>query len=181
MSELAFETAGALVEKIRGGEVSSVELLQHFFDRVDRFNGDINAVVVQIREEAMKRAREADAALARGEDWGPLHGLPMTVKESYRVAGTPSTWGAPHLKDNVADDDALSISRLRSAGAIIFGKTNVPLMLADFQSYNEIYGTTNNPWDLDSGAGWVVWGVSGGAGGGFDGTRDGFGHWRFDT
>ena len=83
----------------------------------------------------------------------------MTTKESYDIAGTPTTWGAPHLKDNIASKDALAVSRLKAAGAVIFGKTNVPLMLSDFQSYNDIYGTTNNPWDLGRTPG----GSSGGA------------------
>jgi amidase len=90
----------------------------------------------------------ADAAIARGETWGPLHGIPMTVKESYKVEGTPTTHGRPEWKDEVATEDAVAVRRLREAGAIIFGKTNVPLALADFQSYNDIYGTTNNPYDL---------------------------------
>ena len=86
----------------------------------------------------MARAKEADAALARGEDWGPLHGLPMTVKESYNLAGTPTTWGEPNWRDNIPTEDALAVQRLEGAGAVVFGKTNVPLMLSDFQSYNAV-------------------------------------------
>ena len=148
MSDLAFASAGELAGRVRNKDISSAELLAYYFERVDRFNSDLNAIIVQVREEAMARARQADEALARGEHWGPLHGVPMTVKESYDVAGTPTTWGVPELKDNIAARDALSISRLKAAGAVIFGKTNVPLMLSDFQSYNAIYGTTNNPWHL---------------------------------
>src|SRR5207237_3013797 len=85
--------------------------------------------------------------LARGDRWGPLHGIPMTVKESFNVASLPTTFGNPLWKDNIATDNAFLIDRLLQAGAIVFGKTNVPYMLADAQSYNEIYGTTNNPWD----------------------------------
>ena len=146
---LPFESARSLVAKIKSREISSVDLLKLYFDRVDQHNPKINAIIVQMREEALKRAQQADDAIAKGIDWGPLHGLPMTVKESYQVAGTPSTWGAPHLKNNIATSDALAIQRLKNAGAVIFGKTNVPLMLADFQSYNDIYGTTNNPWNLE--------------------------------
>src|SRR2546427_708842 len=94
------------------------------------------------------RARAADRALASGDSWGPLHGVPMTVKESYDVAGLPTTWGVPTHKGNIAASDAVVVERLLGAGAVIFGKTNVPLLLADWQSFNAIYGTTNNPWDL---------------------------------
>ena len=147
-AELAFASATELARRIKAREVGCVELLGMYLDRVDAFNADINAVVVDIRDEARARAEEADRALARGEDWGPLHGVPMTTKESYDIAGTPTTWGVPEQKDNVAAKDSLAVSRLKGAGAVIFGKTNVPLMLSDFQSYNDIYGTTNNPWDL---------------------------------
>jgi len=99
-------------------------------------------------EKARARARQADEALARGEDWGPLHGLPMTVKESYDIEGLPTTRGNPLLRDNIASADAVACERLQNAGAVIFGKTNVPIFLADFQSYNEVYGTTGNPHDL---------------------------------
>ena len=148
MSELAFLSATELVAKIKAKEITSEALLRHYLDRVDQFNGDLNAIVVDMRDDALARAKEADAALAAGEDWGPLHGLPMTCKESYDVAGTPTTFGSPDHKDNIAKIDALAVTRLKEAGAILFGKTNVPLSLADFQSYNDVYGTTNNPWDL---------------------------------
>ncbi len=147
MPELAFNSAASLAQKLRNKEVSSVELLTHYFERVDRFNDRLNAVIWEIRDEALEDAKRADAATAAGEVHGPLHGVPMTIKESYDVKGTPSTWGAPQWKDNMASHDALSVERLRAAGAVIFGKTNVPLLLSDFQSYNEIYGTTNNPYD----------------------------------
>ena len=159
MTELAFRSASDLAASIKARHISCVELLNLYLDRVDRINADLNAIIVQIRDAAMARAEEADRALAKGEDWGPLHGVPMTTKESYDIAGTPTTWGAPHLKDNIASKDALAVSRLKAAGAVIFGKTNVPLMLSDFQSYNDIYGTTNNPWDLGRTPG----GSSGGA------------------
>ena len=159
MTETAFASATELARRIDKKEIGCVELLNFYFDRVDRFNPALNAIVVQMRERALERAKEADAALARGDSWGPLHGVPMTVKESYDVAGTPTTWGAPHLKENIAEKDALSIKRLKAAGVVIFGKTNVPLMLSDFQSYNEVYGTTNNPWDTERGPG----GSSGGS------------------
>ena len=160
MSDLAFLSATQLAAKIRLREISSEELLRLYFERIDRYNGDLNAIVVQRRDEAVAAAKKADQELAKGtEQLGALHGVPMTVKESYGVAGTPSTWGIPEMKDNVVESDALPIQRLKAAGAIIFGKTNVPIRLADFQSYNDIYGTTNNPWDRTRGPG----GSSGGS------------------
>jgi amidase len=104
--------------------------------------------VVTDVDGARRRARQADAALRRGKPWGPFHGVPMTIKESYDVAGMPTTWGLPALKDNVAPRNALAVDRLLAAGVVLFGKTNVPAWLADYQSYNDVYGTTNNPWDL---------------------------------
>ena len=159
VEDTAFASAVELARQIKAKTIGCAELLAHYFERVDRHNPALNAIVVQIREQAMARARAADEALAGGEDWGPLHGVPMTVKESYDVAGTPTTWGLPELKNNIAAKDALSITRLQRAGAVVFGKTNVPLMLSDFQSYNDIYGTTNNPWNTDC----VPGGSSGGA------------------
>ena len=159
MDELAFSDATTLARKIRDKEISAVELLDHYVGRVERYNPDINAVVCEQVDKARVRAGEADAALARGENWGPLHGVPMTVKESYNIDGLPTTWGNPDLKDNIADEDAVACQRLQDAGAVIFGKTNVPIHLADFQSYNEVYGTTNNPHDLSRGPG----GSSGGS------------------
>ena len=148
MTELAFASATELARRIKAREVGCVEMLKMYFDRVDRFNADLNAIIVQMRDAALDDAEQADRALVRGDDLGLLHGVPMTTKESYDIAGTPTTWGVPEQKDNIATKDALAVKRLKAAGAVIFGKTNVPLMLSDFQSYNEIYGTTNNPWDL---------------------------------
>ncbi len=149
MSELAFKSAVALARMIREKEISSVELLEFYFKRVDEYNPSLNAIIWQMRDEAMDSAKQADEAIASGGQVGPLHGVPMTIKESYDIVGTPSTWGVPELKDNFPNYDALSVQRLKQAGAVIFGKTNVPLRLSDFQSYNEIYGTSNNPWDTD--------------------------------
>lgn len=147
MSALHFQSASALAIELREGRIGARELLEHFLARVDRFNPSINAVVVQDRASARARADAADAARARGDALGPLHGLPMTIKESYNLAGAATTWGIPELRDNVVDEDALAVQRLAAAGANVFGKTNVPIRLADFQSYNDIYGTTGNPWD----------------------------------
>ncbi|MBW2282177.1 MAG: amidase [Deltaproteobacteria bacterium] len=148
MSDLAFSNAGDLARKIRDKEVSSVELTDHFVDRIERLDGALNAVVVRDFERARQAARQADADLAAGVQPGPLHGVPMTIKESYNIAGLPTTWGLPIFKDNVAASDSQAVVDFKGAGAVFMGKTNVPLSLADFQSYNEIYGTTNNPWDV---------------------------------
>ena len=149
MDDIAFKTAAELAAMIQAKEVGSEELLDGYLERVTQFNPKLNALIVMDEERARQRAREADAALAKGETWGPLHGVPMTIKESYDVAGLPSTWGNAPLKDNVPSKDALSVQRLKAAGVVLFGKTNVPLNLADFQSYNDIYGVTNNPWNVE--------------------------------
>ena len=145
--EPAFRSATELAADLRARRLGCLELLDHYLARVERFNPDLNAIVAFDLDRARARARAADAALARGETWGPLHGLPMTVKDSYDVAGLPTTWGAPELRDNVAERNAVVVDRLLDAGAVVFGKTNVPYNLADFQSYNDVYGTTSNPWD----------------------------------
>lgn len=160
LSAFPFGSAVQLARAIRAGQVSSVEVLRAYLERVDRLDPELNAVVVDDRDRALKAARAADRALRSGAPVGPLHGVPMTVKESFNVAGLPTTWGYPQFADNVATSDAVVVSRLRDAGAVIFGKTNVPMGLADFQSYNDVYGTTNNPWDPARTAG----GSSGGSG-----------------
>ena len=119
----------------------------HYMGRIERHDGKINAICVRDFARGLDAARAADAARGRGET-RPLLGLPLTVKESYNIAGLPTTWGFPAQKDFMPADDALSISRVKQAGAVILGKTNVPLGLADWQSFNEIYGTTSNPYDL---------------------------------
>ena len=130
-------------------ELSSTELLLHYLGRLDRFNPSINAVVVDRRKLALEEAQEADRALESGRAPAPLHGIPMTIKESYDVAGLPTTWGATDLQDNIATRDSVAVQRLRRAGAVIYGKTNVPYLLADIQTYNSVYGTTNNPFCLE--------------------------------
>ena len=147
MDKLHWKSAAEIARLIREKKVSAGEVLEHFLARIDRFNPKLNAIVWQDRERARERAKAADAAVARGQPLGPLHGVPMTIKESFNVAGSPTTWGVPALKDNVTATSAISVERLEQAGVNLFGKTNVPLMLADWQSYNAIYGTANNPWD----------------------------------
>ena len=145
MSELAWKSATELAGMIRARRLGSRELLDHMIARVERYDNQVNAVVVRDFERARAAADEADSATRRGVSHGPLHGVPMTVKESFDLAGLPTTWGVPEMKGNIAARDGVVPQRLKDAGAVIFGKTNVPLMLADFQSYNAVYGTTHNP------------------------------------
>jgi amidase len=159
VTALHFRSATELAGDIRAKRIGCRELLEHFLARAERFNPALNAIIATDLPAARRRADEADAALQRGEIWGVLHGVPMTVKESYDVAGLPTTWGIPALKDNIARKNALAVERFLGAGAIVFGKTNVPLWLADWQSYNALYGTTSNPWDLSR----VPGGSSGGS------------------
>ncbi len=159
MDELAYLPAHELARRIRRKQVSALELLDGYIARIARLDGAINALPVHDFERARARAREADAALARGACWGPLHGLPMTVKESFNVAGLPTTWGYAAHRANIATQDALTVQRLKAAGAVVFGKSNVPVALADWQSFNPVYGTTGNPWDVGRTPG----GSSGGA------------------
>jgi amidase len=146
-SEWSFKTAVELTAALAAKKVSAVELAQDAIGRIERHDGKINAVCVRDFARGLEAARAADAARARGET-GPLLGIPLTVKESYNIAGLPTTWGFPPQKDFRPPEDALSISRVKQAGGVIIGKTNVPVGLGDWQSYNEIYGTTNNPFDL---------------------------------
>ena len=158
-SELAFMSATDLATRVRQKEISSVELTQYFIDRIERIDADVNAVVVRDFDRAMSTARSADNAQANGQALGPFHGLPMTVKESYDIAGLPTTWGVPAFIKNIAGTDSAVVQAMKSAGATYLGKTNVPVMLGDFQAYNDIYGKTSNPWDLER----VPGGSSGGS------------------
>jgi amidase len=146
MTALHRRTATELVAALRAREVSAVELLDHFVSRVERLNSGVNAVVATNLEAARARAAEADAALARGAE-GALLGLPMTVKDTFEVVGMATTSGAPELAKHVPARNADAVERLAAAGATIFGKTNTPLYAGDFQTWNEVYGTTRNPWD----------------------------------
>jgi amidase len=146
-SQWSFKSATELSAALAAKQVSAVELTQDAIARIERHDGKINAICVRDFSRALEAAHAADAARGRGET-RPLLGIPMTVKESYNVAGLPTTWGFPPQKDFRPSEDALSISRVKQAGGVILGKTNVPVGLGDWQSYNDIYGTTNNPFDL---------------------------------
>lgn len=148
MSDLAFATASRLVAALAAGEVSSSELLDLYLDRVERHDERLGAVVVRDAERARAAACAADEQRARGERSGPLHGLPVTVKECFEASGMRTTCGAPALAGHVSEQDADAVARLRAAGAIVFGKTNLPIWCSEGQSFNEVYGTTSNPWDL---------------------------------
>jgi amidase len=158
LTGLEYSTATELLSALQQKRVSSAELVDFSIARIEALDPKINAVVVRDFERARAAAKEADAALARGER-RPLLGLPMTVKEQFNLAGLPTTWGHVKFRDWRPDADALAVQRLKAAGAIILGKTNVPVDLGDWQSYNEVYGTTNNPWDFGRSPG----GSSGGA------------------
>ena len=145
MNELAFLSALAIAKEIRERRISSREALDYFLARVAALDRPINSVVTIDDNRARSEASAADAALARGEMRGPLHGVPMTVKDSFQTAGMRTTSGAPELAEFVPEEDAWPVARWREAGAIIFGKTNLPIYAGDMQSYNEVFGTTNNP------------------------------------
>ncbi|MGL4243237.1 MAG: amidase family protein [Beijerinckiaceae bacterium] len=138
--------------------LSASELLQLTLQRIDRLNPAVNAVIALDAERAAIAARESDRRLAEGTA-RPLEGLPVTIKDAFDTAGLRTACGAPNLKDRVPDEDAVAVARLRAAGAIIVGKTNVPAFCGDFQSASPISGKTSNPWNLDLSAG----GSSGGA------------------
>jgi amidase len=148
MTERAFWPAVRWAAAIRGDETTAADALEFHLERVERLNPALNAIIHLEAERARGAARAADRARADGKGLGPLHGVPMTVKEAFQWAGTPVTFGIEAMRDNRPAGEAVVVERLQAAGAILFGKTNVPEGLADFQSYNAIHGTTNNPWDL---------------------------------
>lgn len=129
-----FATAAEMAAAIRKKTISARELVELTVRRIDALNPDLNAVVWDLREPALARAAEADRALAEGRVLGPLHGVPITIKESFAYRGSPNTWGLPDLRNAVSPRTAMAIERLESAGAIVVGKTNTPVMLADWQS-----------------------------------------------
>ncbi|MGW3290682.1 amidase [Streptomyces sp. NPDC001002] len=157
--DFAFASATDLLAAIHRRAISSRELLDLYLARIERLNPDLNAVVTLDTDRARTGADAADEVLARGEDVGPLHGLPMTVKDTLETAGMRTTAGAAELAGHVPDRDADAVARLRSAGAVVFGKTNTATYAADAQTYNPVFGTTNNPWD----PGLAPGGSSGGA------------------
>ncbi|NEZ60306.1 amidase [Adonisia turfae] len=159
MSDLVFLPAHKLAKMIRDGKISAVALLEAHLDQINRYNPRLNAICTLDAEGARKQAQQADDALAKGENWGPLHGVPMTVKDIFETAGLQTTVGYPPLKDYVPKQDATVVARLRAAGAVIMGKSNLAELAADFQSTNSLFPRVNNPWNVDYTAG----GSSGGS------------------
>ena len=143
-----FGSALDAAEAIRARKISSLELTQHTLRRIDAFQPKLNAYVYQLRDQALAAAKQADRAIARKKAAGIFHGVPINVKESFGVQGQPCTWGVPEFKSIKAPAHAVAVRRLLDTGAILLGATNVPKYLMDGQSFNEIYGITNNPWDL---------------------------------
>ncbi|MEW6131032.1 MAG: amidase [Acidobacteriota bacterium] len=159
-NELCFKDAVDLARLIRQKEISAVELMTAFIEQINRLNPQVNAICTFIGEEAaMRLAKDADARLAKGEDLGALHGLPVAVKDLVATAGIRTTQGSPIYKDFVPTEDALMVERMKAAGALIIGKTNTPEFGAGSHTFNPIFGATRNPYDLTKSAG----GSSGGA------------------
>jgi amidase len=159
MMDIVFASARQVAAAIRAGHVSATEVLEAYLAQIASHNPALNAIITMDAERARERAREADEALARGELWGPLHGVPFTLKDAHATAGMRTTTGFPPLADYVPQEDSTVTARLKAAGGILIGKTNVPVMLADYQSNNPIFGRTNNPWNNERTPG----GSSGGA------------------
>lgn len=151
-------SAAELARRIQARELSSEEVVRAFIAQTVRYNETYNAVVLLDVEGALERARAADEATARGERWGPLHGVPVTLKDTYSTRGLRTTAGAPALAGYVPGEDAAAVALLRRAGAIILGKTNAAMLAMDMQTTNPLFGTTRNPWSL----GRTVGGSSGG-------------------
>jgi amidase len=149
MNELTFFTATQLAAMIRERQVSAVEVLEAHLTHIARHNPALNAIVTLDEANARERARQADAALARGESWGALHGVPVTIKDAFETAGLRTTSGYKPWSNYVPQNDAPAVARLRQAGAIILGKTNLPALAAGSQSVNDVFGRTNNPWNLE--------------------------------
>ena len=152
-TELAFTPATQLAQMIRERRLSPVELVDALLSRMERLNPTINAYCTPVPELAREEARKAEAAVQRGDELGPLHGVPVSIKDLTDTAGIRTTWGSPMFKDNVPTEDALVVSRLKAAGAIVLGKTNTPELGAGINTVNPLFGATRNPWDLSRGAG----------------------------
>jgi amidase len=145
--DIVFSTASELAARIRSGELSALEVVDAHLSQIYAYNEALNAVI-QVNPDARARAVAADEALARGELWGPLHGVPVTIKDQFATKGLRTTNGYLPQIDYVSEEDATVVAKLKKAGAIVLGKTNQPILGMDIQSSNPIFGTTNNPWDL---------------------------------
>jgi len=159
MIDIVFSSTTQLATAIRTRHISASETMQAHLAQFDKHNPALNAIHIIDAEKAMERAQAADDALARGEVWGPLHGVPFTLKDAHSTAGIRTTVGFPPFADYVPTEDSTVTARLKRAGGVLIGKSNVPLLLADFQTNNPVFGRTNNPWNVDRTPG----GSSGGA------------------
>ena len=146
---IVFATASQLAQMIRDKEISSVEIFDAYLKQIDKHNPKLNAIATLDIERARTKAKEADEALARDENWGVLHGVPITIKDTFATKGLRTTAGYKPLKNYIPQQDAIAVARLRSAGAIIMAKTNCADLAGDHQTNNPIFGRTNNPWNLD--------------------------------
>ncbi len=158
-SDIVSLTASEMAHKIREKELSSVEVVEAHLSQIYQFNPQVNAIVTLDAEGALQRAREADQALAAGQLWGPLHGIPFTIKDQIATKSMRTTSGFGPLKDVVPDYDATVVARLKEAGGILLGKTNLPALASAPLTDNLVFGRTNNPWDLKR----TVGGSSGGS------------------
>jgi amidase len=147
--DLIFSSTTQLASAIQAGQVSAKEVLEAHLTQIEKHNPALNAVVIMDIESARSQARDADEALARGEVRGPLHGVPFTLKDAHCTAGMRTTVGFPPLADYVPPEDGTVMARLRKAGAVLMGKTNVAMLLGDYQSNNPVFGRTNNPWNVE--------------------------------
>lgn len=159
-ADLIWLTASEIAQRIRDGQLTAAQAVEAHIQRIEAVNPQLNAVVFKLYDEARAQAKAADAAQARGEPLGPLHGVPITIKDQFLVQGTPSTWGLPSQAQHRAEADGPLVRRLRQAGAIILGKTNIPQLLYYAESDNPVYGQCNNPWNVKR----VPGGSSGGEG-----------------
>jgi amidase len=148
MNDPVFAPATELAKTIRVRRTSAIAVLEAHLAQIARHNTALNAIVTLDEERARARAIAADNALARGEVWGPLHGVPVTIKDSFATAGIRTTSGYPPLANYIPAEDATVVARLKAAGAIVLGKTNTPILVQGFQSDNPVFGRSNNPWDL---------------------------------
>ncbi|MBK7379499.1 MAG: amidase [Ignavibacteriales bacterium] len=146
-NNILFESAGHLASEIRAGKISSYQVVSAYIEQIEKQNSTYKAIVLLNKEQALERAKAADLALAKGEIWGKLHGVPITIKDNYKTKGLTTTAGYLPLKNNVPDQDAEIVKLLLSEGAIIIGKTNLSVLAMDMQADNPIFGKTNNPWD----------------------------------
>ncbi|MGB3651088.1 MAG: amidase, partial [Rivularia sp. (in: cyanobacteria)] len=148
MNDLVFTPAHQLARMIKEGSVSAVEVLEAHLNQISGHNSKLNAICT-LNDRALETAKQADAALAKGENWGILHGVPITIKDTFETAGLCTTAGYEPLRDYIPSEDATAVKRLRQAGAIIIGKTSPSQLAGDYQGINDIFPRVNNPWNLE--------------------------------